>query len=327
MSVSVIVAAYNAAPFVHRAIRSALNQTRPPLEVVVVDDASSDETAFRVDELSRKDPRIRLVRLEMNLGPGGARNAGIDTARGEWVAILDADDAFGPKRLQALTAFAAEHRADIVADNLEVYDFVADRVVGTAVRSDQPTIIGPREYLERCRGGDAKSIDWGILHPMFRRTFLESSGVRYPGLRHAEDFAFVLELMLHGARFAYLPEAHYRYTQRFGMVSHVASNMTRTRIDYGAVRAWTLGLQEDPRIARDPNLKRFARERAEALWRIEQSHALRALLHERAYVEVLLHVARRPRAALELGVRLARSVRHHARRLGPGPHLSGGQKP
>lgn len=314
MSVSVVIAAYNAAPFIHRAVRSALDQSQPPLEVIVVDDASTDGTPQTVAEFAREDPRIRLVRLERNQGPGGARNAGIAAARGEWLAILDADDAFGPRRLETLTAFAAQHGADIVADNLNVYDIAADQVVKTAVRSAQPTLISPRDYFERCRGGDAESFDWGVLHPMFRRAFVEASGARYPDLRHAEDFAFMLELMLQGARFAYTPEPHYLYTQRIGAVSGAPSGMTRTRIDYEAVRAWTVGLLDDPRIARDPALRRLAEERAEGLRRIERTHRLRTMLREHAYPQLLLFVAARPGAVGELGVLVARRLGQRLRR-------------
>src|SRR5579859_6471888 len=102
-SVTVLIPAYNAGPFLHRAVGSALDQTHPPLEVIVVDDGSTDDTADVAQRLALADPRVRVIRLPENGGPAKARNAGLDLARGEWVAVLDADDAYMHARLEDLT--------------------------------------------------------------------------------------------------------------------------------------------------------------------------------------------------------------------------------
>src|SRR5579875_23336 len=94
--VSVIMPAFNAARSVAWAISSALEQTVADIEVLVIDDASTDLTAAVVEEIAARDPRVRLIRNPVNGGPGVARNFGLDAARGEWVALLDADDAFLP---------------------------------------------------------------------------------------------------------------------------------------------------------------------------------------------------------------------------------------
>ena len=121
MSVTVLIAAYNAAPFLDRAVLSALDQTHPPTEVLIVDDASSDDTRSVAQEMSRREPRIRVVGLDHNGGPAKARNIGIDEARGDWIAILDADDAFLPERLERLTNAASLTGADVLLDNFAWY--------------------------------------------------------------------------------------------------------------------------------------------------------------------------------------------------------------
>jgi len=97
--VSVVVTAYNAAAFLERAVASVLAQTAPVLEVVVVDDASTDPTPAVAKTLARRHPEVAYVRLEGNRGVSAARNEGIIRARGEWVAFLDADDAWLPQKL------------------------------------------------------------------------------------------------------------------------------------------------------------------------------------------------------------------------------------
>jgi glycosyltransferase involved in cell wall biosynthesis len=90
--------AYNAAPFLADAIRSVREQNWPELEIVVVDDGSVDGTQAVLDKLSGPD---LTVQIQSNLGPAAARNRGIVTARGTWVAFLDADDLWMPGKLEA----------------------------------------------------------------------------------------------------------------------------------------------------------------------------------------------------------------------------------
>jgi glycosyltransferase involved in cell wall biosynthesis len=96
-SVSVVIPAYNREHTVGTAIRSVLWQTRPPLEVIVVDDGSSDGTALAVEAMH--EPRVRLVR-QANGGISAARNTGIREAVGEWVAFQDSDDEWLPTKLE-----------------------------------------------------------------------------------------------------------------------------------------------------------------------------------------------------------------------------------
>src|SRR5262245_59433756 len=96
--VSVVIPTRNRAHLLGRALRSALAQTLTDFEVVVVDDASSDDPGRAVEELG--DPRIRLLRLSERGGAGRARNAGIQAARGEFVAFLDSDDEYLPAMLE-----------------------------------------------------------------------------------------------------------------------------------------------------------------------------------------------------------------------------------
>ncbi len=97
MKVSVIVPLYNKAPYILRALDSALAQTRTPDEVIVVDDGSQDDGPALVAACT--DPRIRLIR-QANAGPGPARNRGIREAQGEYLAFLDADDEWRPAFLE-----------------------------------------------------------------------------------------------------------------------------------------------------------------------------------------------------------------------------------
>lgn len=95
--VSVIIPTYNRASLVIRAVRSALAQDFGDFEIIVVDDASTDNTPTRIDELS--DNRLRYLRLGRNVGAGAARNHGLRAAKGKFIAFLDSDDVWLPHKL------------------------------------------------------------------------------------------------------------------------------------------------------------------------------------------------------------------------------------
>jgi glycosyltransferase involved in cell wall biosynthesis len=109
--VSVVIPAFDAERFVEEAIRSALDQTTPPDEIIVVDDGSADETAAIADSI---DERVTVLRGE-HRGQGPSRNAGIAVANGDFIAFLDADDVWLPRKLERQrAAFAADRDLDAV---------------------------------------------------------------------------------------------------------------------------------------------------------------------------------------------------------------------
>lgn len=109
-SVSVVVPVWNREGTIERAIRSALEQTQPPLEVIVCDDGSTDGTADILRRLAREDPRVRVISAGRSGGPAAPRNRGLGHAEGEWVAFLDSDDEWLPGKLQVQSSST---RADV----------------------------------------------------------------------------------------------------------------------------------------------------------------------------------------------------------------------
>lgn len=151
--ITVVMTAFNAEQTIGYAVRSITNQTHGNLELIVVDDVSTDGTVAIVEELARRDPRIRLLGNRENVGPYRSRNAALEVATGEFVAIQDADDAALPDRLERqLSAFSEQ----------------AVAVLGTHVRLDREG----RVQLEN----DGSIIGHGPVTLMFRRQILEEIG-------------------------------------------------------------------------------------------------------------------------------------------------------
>lgn len=279
-TVSVVIAAYNAVPFIERAIRSALDQTHSVAEVIVVDDASTDATVEVVTNLAATDNRVKLIELSANGGPSKARNAGFAAATGDWIAVLDADDAYLPGRLSHLMTMADE--ADIMADNLLSYDPAKD------VASPYP---GPArhnwEEIDLLTFTDArrKHHDFGLFQPVFRRGFLEQNKLCYPeDVRHGEDFLFVFEAIALGARYWLSWRPGYLYTER-------NSGWSRTEVDYASMARHVEALAE----RRDLNLS------PEVLERLADRVALIRDLQIHEQVKQAYH-ERKPFRAIALGV-------------------------
>lgn len=217
--VSVIVAAYDAADDIEAAVASARAQTLADIEIVVVDDASRDATRRIVAGIAERDARVRLIALDRNGGPGVARNAGIASARGEWVAVLDADDAFAPDRLAHLVAVAAETGADVVADNLTLESPTgSERLL--AVGPDALFELDAETFIAANKGGrDQGRVLYGFLKPMIRRAFLRENGLAYEPLRLAEDYFLGLDCLVHGGRWFVSGRPTYRYAVREGSLT------------------------------------------------------------------------------------------------------------
>lgn len=112
--ISIIMAAYNAEKTIEQAINSVLSQTYPDFELLVVNDCSTDKTAMLAEAIVKKDDRVRLISNEKNSGVSYTRKHGLEEASGEWVAILDSDDAWAPKKLEKQIDLQRRTNADLL---------------------------------------------------------------------------------------------------------------------------------------------------------------------------------------------------------------------
>lgn len=178
--VSVIVPAYNAMPELTRCITSAMEQTLglDRIEIIAVDDGSTDGTGAELDRLADGCPALRVVHQANSGGAGGPRNTGLELARGDFVFFLDSDDYLGPDALRRMVAMADDNGTDVVLGKMVS---VGGRAVPTAVfQHNQP------------RTDVFSSAAYRTLGPwkMFRRSLIERLGLRFPPYRNCEDKPF-----------------------------------------------------------------------------------------------------------------------------------------
>ena len=213
--ISVIVPAYNCEATIRKAVSTALGQSIRAIELILVDDGSQDRTPQIVTELARADDRIVPIVLPDNVGVGAARNIALARASGAWVAVLDADDWFQPDRLRSMLVAAEQLDADLVCDNLRLFDHALGYVVGVtqfgARRHATPITVRRMFELDHA----LRRHNLGFTKPMVRTAFLKREGITYdPRFRVGEDFLFLAEALLHGARAFILPSADYVYIHR-----------------------------------------------------------------------------------------------------------------
>ncbi|UXS41711.1 glycosyltransferase family 2 protein [Agrobacterium tumefaciens] len=221
--ISFVIAAYNAADTIEAAIQSALDQQGVTLEVIVVDDRSADDTIALVEGIAIIDPRVRLLALAENLGPGGARNAGIEAATGRWIAVLDSDDVIRPERSACMMCRAEAANAAIAVDNLDVV-YTDGRPMET---------MFPEEFLEERPVLTLEdfissnilfraTFNFGYMKPMFRRDFLNVEGLRFrEDIRIGEDYILLASALAAGGLCVIEPKPGYVYNIREGSISRV----------------------------------------------------------------------------------------------------------
>jgi len=295
MSVSVIIPAFNAQATIERAVKTVVNQTHPPLEVIVVDDASTDGTRDVVRRLAKAEPRIKLLENATNRGPSGSRNRGFQAAQGEWVAIQDADDAWVETRLELMLDAAQRHDADFVADNMLLHDIGTDQITRTGFAVERGLRwIKPIDPFEQDVQFGAE-FGYGLLQPMIRKRFLEENGLAYnETIRYGEDMIFLMELLFSGIRAVIIPEPGYIYTTRVGELSGVASPHSKSipRFDLISDGLDLLRAKYPQAITPeiDPAMTRLARR-----YRVvHATNVARQTRQQRGLLAYAVHVAGRP---------------------------------
>jgi succinoglycan biosynthesis protein ExoO len=219
--VSLIMANYNGARHLTAAIQSAIGQTLKSWELLLVDDASTDDSVGKAEREAGGDPRIRIIVQKRNRGPAAARNRALENARGRWIAVFDSDDLMLPQRLELLLQRARTDRAAIVADNLLLFSATSrPRPFLTNRLSREPSWIGLADFIEsNCLY--SRNPDLGYLKPMIRADIVRAGSVRYDEeLRIGEDYNFLARLMAQGHRLRLEPSSLYLYRKHEKSISH-----------------------------------------------------------------------------------------------------------
>ncbi|MBQ1291241.1 MAG: glycosyltransferase [Lachnospiraceae bacterium] len=204
-TISIAVAVYNGEAYLHRCIDSLLNQTYQNLEIILVDDGSTDESPRICDAYAKKDPRVKVVHKK-NGGLASGRNAGIDAATGTYMAFFDEDDWAEPEMYENLLWALKEFGADLAVTR---YRWVYQD--GTAEAStDSVILMEGQEALEQyIHENDAIQIQNAAWNKLYPRALI--GDLRFEENRWYEDVLYTTKLLTKVSKVIYLDQALYNY--------------------------------------------------------------------------------------------------------------------
>lgn len=211
--ISVIVPAYNIAPWLSRCLDSILAQTYKNLEIIVIDDGSTDETSQIIDECAKKDSRVVAVH-QNNAGLIAVRNRGIELASGDWIGFVDGDDAIEPDMYARLLENALEYNADISHCGVRFCfpDGHDELHYGTGKIKLQSNYDGLKDLLE------GTLIEPGVWNKLYRASLMPNSCLDETVLNN-EDLLRNFVLFKRAKQSVFEDFCGYRYYQREGSMS------------------------------------------------------------------------------------------------------------
>jgi glycosyltransferase involved in cell wall biosynthesis len=233
---SVIVPVWNTARFLPECLDSLVNQTLRDIEIICVNDASTDESVQILERYAALDPRIRVFSQERNRGPGATRNLGINQAQGDYIGFVDSDDRISSNFYLNLYQAAVSHNADITITRCTVYDdSTTSTVFGSSINifatlkqrwvhnvRGMIKSFGPTWYENRDLSDKrvALSAFPSVVDKLYRRSLFDQ--VRFPEEVLFEDMLFMPQIMYHASRIFSCPDGMYYYRRN-------ADSITRRR--------------------------------------------------------------------------------------------------
>lgn len=218
-AVSVVLPIYNAADYVADGIRSLTSQTLIDIEIICVDDGSTDGTPALLDELALEDARIVVIHEE-NGGAGSARNAGLAVATGEYLSLLDIDDFFEPDMLQKAYEAAKRDDLDIVVFRSDEY-YVENGeykpipwTIHADLLPDKPVFSGtdiPKDAFKLFVG-------WA-WDKLFRASFVRDNALQFQEIRTTNDMLFVFSAIVRAARIGTMDDVLVHHRKDVGSLS------------------------------------------------------------------------------------------------------------
>jgi len=210
--VSIIVPCYNVAAYIDVCLESLTRQTLRSIEIICINDGSTDNTWNCLLRWQAKDDRIILLN-QSNAGVSTARNAGLDAARGLYVGFADPDDYADPEMYGRLLSGALEHDADVVECGNHVFSDTTAELIVSRRRSPAWNFESDASPANFFRDSVWGKMDICVWSKLFRRSMLETHSLRF----HAdlkcggEDETFRLTVLPHASRLLFIPDCLYYY--------------------------------------------------------------------------------------------------------------------
>ena len=214
IKISIILAVYNVEKYLRQALDSLVNQTLKEIEIICVDDCSTDNSYEILQEYARKDNRFVILKQEENQGPGAARNRGLDIAKGEYVMILDPDDWYELDACELCYNQITQNRNDVVLFGYNKYFEEKDlfKPINQMLTPFKPIIKQAQIKLDDVNKNHIVSCyTWAAIYD---RKLLEKHNIRYINCRNFEDHVFYIKTIIFADNISILGKFLYNYRIR-----------------------------------------------------------------------------------------------------------------
>ena len=211
--VSVIIPVHNMYDYMDRCLESVMNQTLADIEIILVENASTDKSLEKCNEYAARDSRIKVIHLDVG-DLSYARNRGVEIATGEYVAFLDSDDYVSLEMYEDHYKFAIENDLDLVYSNhVKVYD--DKEPYFTYEETGEYKIMTPKEMLIL---NFSHKIPVHACTVIYRRSFFDT--MKFPEFSYYEDRRLTYKLINASKKVGYIDKSYYHYYQRTGSIVH-----------------------------------------------------------------------------------------------------------
>lgn len=213
--VSIIMPVYNVAAQLERAIQSALNQTYSNIEIILVNDGSTDDSGEICAEYQQKDSRIQVIHQE-NAGSGYARNAGLDAASGDYIYFADPDDYFEPYLIEEMLPIIEENKADMAV--FGYFNDVMHKNGQVTTEMQLPRLEGAfsqKQFQEQFRDHYAVS-PYALWNKLYRHDFLIQHNCRFTNQKVGQDALFNQLVQQNVKKVVFHQQAYYHYVSMEG---------------------------------------------------------------------------------------------------------------
>ncbi len=242
--VSVVIPVYNAEQYLEKAVRSVVEQTYSNIEIILVDDCSSDNSSNLCLKLKCTYKNVIFLEHEKNYGQTITRNDGVRLSTGRWMMFLDADDNLPPYAIEKLVNRIHSDKADIVFADYEIYDEEKNRKVFSTNLSDGVYVID--NFVSNIYNNIPLNVLTCIGSKIYDANFVKHVKNKTPNdVKTNYDMAFVVDALLAARTVSYIKEPLYEYFQRSNSITHSYRENMYSRINYARRRMKELLLKND----------------------------------------------------------------------------------
>lgn len=233
---SIIIPVYNSEKFIKETIDSILSQNFKDFEIIIIDDASKDESLKIIENISKKDKRIRVLKIKTNKGKAGAINVGFKHTKGRYITFSDADDIFYQERLKKQVEFLDAHpKIDMIYGNMitfwkdgkeKIYNAVEFKNTEEALLRLKKESKKTEEVQESYKILDSEKYIPGTSI-MFKRKIIDSGIKMDENLRNSEDCDFNFQIIGKGYKIMKIPIITFKYRKHLNQKSGNQENMKK----------------------------------------------------------------------------------------------------